>query len=101
MYQKRKLILLPAFAAGVFFLGGVASAAPISGAGAASSAMNLYEVLHVHGCHQSWERGPGGRLHRHRRGNCARVNPREFRERPGDWQQRACVQVGPVWVCER
>ena len=93
MYQK---LILP-LAVGALALGGTASAAPLSGA--ASGARNLDMVVQVHGCHSNWEPGPGGKVHRHRK-NCDRVVPREYRERPADWEQRNCVQVGPLWICE-
>jgi Ni/Co efflux regulator RcnB len=46
------------------------------------------------------------RMHRHRdsrgewrRGHRVPPGWRRYGTRPGNWQRRGCIQVGPAWVC--
>ncbi len=100
-----------AAAAAAFLAVGSASAAPLVSSKLAIDNSSLIEVQHRVSPHHRRHAAPPPRRHvapphRHSRhyvpGRRYSTAPRGWHRhhaRPGDWQRRGCVMVGPVWFC--
>jgi hypothetical protein len=76
-----------------------ASAAPAAALNGATAVSPLVQVQYSHKSKQNHARPSHARYQAGHRYRSAPHGWHRYSRRPGDWQHRGCVLVGPVWFC--